>query len=279
MKKMISTFLVLFLFTLQVTAQVNMNPDPNGDPWWSGGGELLPPEQEALIPELQLTPESANSVLPDQVYNNDLMYFPPIFNQQGSSCVQAAEIGYTFTYEINRLRNVSAGVWDVENNRENLYHHLYTYNFLNNGSGSATTYYTHGFGIIKQNGCPMYNIYYDPALETDDKFKYWMNDYNNYVSGMQNRIEDYNYIFFDTDYSSLDNLKHWLADHGTEDETGGLAIISVLTGGWNPYNTLPLGTPHEGEYLITNLGTTIGTGTRADSIIFIEVVQIPKDNH
>lgn len=50
--------LVFIFFALIMNAQVNMNPDPNGDPWWSGDGVLPTPEEMAMIPELVLTPES-----------------------------------------------------------------------------------------------------------------------------------------------------------------------------------------------------------------------------
>ncbi|PID26338.1 MAG: hypothetical protein CR982_10835, partial [Candidatus Cloacimonadota bacterium] len=251
------------MISLQMKSQVlNVNPDPNGEPWLVGDGVLLPPEKEALIPEMFLTPESAALSLPEEVYNDELIYFPPIFYQQGGSCVQAAEIGYVFTYEMNRLRNVAAGIWDSANIRENLYHHLYTYNFLNQGNSSMPTFYTSGFSIIKENGCPMYNIYDDPALYSENKFKYWMTDFNKYVSGMRNRITEYYNIYFDYNYSSLETIKHWIADHNSINgsQTGGLAVISVNIGGWNTNNVLPAGTPHEGEKLITQLGTTAGTG-------------------
>ena len=239
---------------------VNINPDPNGEPWLTGDGVLLSPEDEALIPVMELTSESAALTLPDEVYNDELIYFPPIFYQQGASCVHAAEIGYNFTYEINRARNVAAGNWNTI--KENCYHHLFTYNFVNNGSGSTYTAYTGGFKIIKENGCPMYNVYDDPALYGPDKFKYWMTDYDKYASGMENRILEYYYISFNYNYSSLELLKHWISDHNSTigSQPGGLAIISVNTGGWIHNNTLPPGTPHEGEYLITQLGTTPGTG-------------------
>jgi hypothetical protein len=111
------------------------------------GDAVLPSAAEiAMIPELEITTESANRTLPYKVYNDELMYFPPIFNQVGSSCVHAAEIGYNFTYEINRARNVAAGNWD--SNKENCYHHLFTYNFVNNGSGSTYTSYTGGLQIL-----------------------------------------------------------------------------------------------------------------------------------
>jgi hypothetical protein len=236
-----------------------MNPDPNGEPWWSGDGVLPSAEEIAMVPELVLTAESENMLLPYKVYNDEHIFFPPIFYQEGSSCVHAAEIGYNFTYEINRARNVAAGVWIDPENREHLYHHLFTYNFVNKGVGSTYTSYMGGFKIIQENGCPSYEVYDDPALYTTDKFKYWMTDFENYNSGMSNQIFEYNYIYFNTAYSSLDNLKHWLADHGEGAGTGGLAVIAIYTSGWNPYSTIPSVSPEEpGEKMITQWGTENG---------------------
>jgi tetratricopeptide (TPR) repeat protein len=206
---------------------------------------------------LEITTASVNTLLPYKVYNNEQVFFPPIFLQEGSSCVHAAEIGYNFTYEINRARNVAAGNWN--SNKENCYYPLFTYNFVNDGSGATYTDYTGGFQIIKENGCPMYSVYDDPALNTANKFKYWMTDFNNYYSGMSNKISEYQLIPFSTTYSSLNDLKHWLADHGEGAETGGLAVIAVLTDGWNPYSTIPMASPEEhGKKLITQWGTSNG---------------------
>ena len=51
---------------------------------------------------------------------------PPIFDQgYSSSCVQCAEIGYVYTYELNRYKHVSAGShWHngIETDMQNLYH-------------------------------------------------------------------------------------------------------------------------------------------------------------
>lgn len=108
----------LIIITLQVNAQlVNLNPDPNGDPWWTGDGIIPTSEEISSVSRLILSPESVATPLPDTVYNNKRTYFPPIFQQNGQSCVQAAEIGYCFTYEINRVRGVAAGDWDT--NKEN----------------------------------------------------------------------------------------------------------------------------------------------------------------
>ena len=258
MKNLTFIYVLAFLtISLQLSAQVNMNPDPNGEPWWSGDAVLPSAEEIAMIPELVITLESENLLLPYKVYNDDHIFFPPILYQQGSSCVHAAEIGYNFTYEINRARNVAAGNWGT--NKENCYHYLFTYNFVNNGSGSTYTSFTGGFKIIKENGCPSYEVYDDPSLYSSDKFKYWMTDFENYNSGMSNQISEYNTIYFNTSYSSLDNLKHWLADHGEGAETGGLAIIAINTSGWNTNSTIPIESPEEpGEKMITQWGTSNG---------------------
>ena len=190
--------LVLVLIIVSTEAQTNINPDPNGDPWWAGGAIPLPPEEAALIPELTLSPESLLSPLPSAVNNSDYPYFPDILNQDGQSCIQVAEVSYMFTYEMNRVRGVEAGDWNPQQyNMENLYHYLYTYNFLNDGSYQTPTYYKSGYELVKENGCPMYSNYYDIALEGSGKFKYWMTDYNKYASGMENRISDYYNIYFD----------------------------------------------------------------------------------
>lgn len=161
--------LIIALFTLQTNAQVeNMNPDPDGKPWMAGGVKEPTAEELAeinAIPKLQLTTKSENTTLPNSVDNSTLDYWPGI-GYQGpyNNCAQYAGIHYTFTYEINRVRNTTA-------TNENTYHHNYTWNFLNNGSnnGSLTT---EGWDIVMENGCPTY-----PAFGGGDVgYKKWMSE-------------------------------------------------------------------------------------------------------
>jgi len=187
---------------------------------------------------------------------------PPVFDQGGSSaCVQVAEIWYSFAYEVNRLRNIYSGdnVGDT-NYWHNQYHPFYTYNFLNDGNGQSDTEYKSGFRIIKENGCPPYKYYDDPALQSsnDDKYKYWMNEFDNYKQGMYNKISGYENITWDSSYASIDLLKHWVADHNLGDSTGGLAIISVFTNGWKTYNAFLPCTPEEYQHYVSQWGTSGG---------------------
>ncbi|MCD4731382.1 MAG: hypothetical protein K8R74_12325, partial [Bacteroidales bacterium] len=80
---------------------------------------------ELKVPELYKGIDS--STLPADHDNSVWPYLRPGFNQHGYSCGQASSVGYNFTYEINRARNLPA---DVE---ENQYPPLYTWNFFNKG--------------------------------------------------------------------------------------------------------------------------------------------------
>jgi parallel beta-helix repeat protein len=247
--------LLTFCITLQSQAQIiNMNPDPLGEPWWSGGAVAPPPGTVSDAYEFIPSAASLATPLPSSAYNHNHVWFPYIYYQDGNSCVQVAEIFYTFAYEINRKRNVVAS---NPPNKTNLYHSLYTYNFLNQGSGISYTLFTSGFNIIKQNGCPSWDVFDDPALYNYlTKYKYWMTGYNNYYAGMLNTISKVNLFNYATSSTSLNNLKHWIADHGNGEATGGLAVIGVNTSGWDANGIVPGGSPyHAGEKFIASLGT------------------------
>jgi hypothetical protein len=263
--KKVSLLLVLAFgiisFSLNAQSQLtNINPDPNGEPWWVGN--LLIPEEEDMewITPLVLSEASISKDLPDFEDNSEEIWFPPVFNQlDDHSCASASEISYSFTYEINRIRNVAAGgSWiEANNDYENLYYRYYTYNFLNNGSGTTDTYLTHASHLVMQNGCPDLGTYWDPALLGPDKFKYWMTGHDKYVAGMQQKISEYHEIHFNVNYESLETLKHWIADHGNGEETGGLAVIAIRQTGYGQA-TLPEESPHFPDLYLTNWGTSGG---------------------
>ena len=91
-------FTIFLLTGIYIHAQVvNVNPDPNGDPWIAGDALPMLPEVEADLHIMQITPQSAAKTLPAVVKNNELMYMPPVFDQDSTaSCVQCAEVWYCF---------------------------------------------------------------------------------------------------------------------------------------------------------------------------------------
>ena len=165
--------IIILVFSLISSAQfVNINPDPNGDLWWVFAGEdSLCYDRDLCIehPPLILTSKSISKDLPYLVDNSEKKFFRPVFNQGAQVCVAAAKIGYIFTYEINRLRDVSA------EDSINLYSHYYEANYYNWWSEDST--FT-DLGIIptvetiKKNGIP--NMVDFDGLMIDPSY-HWVN--------------------------------------------------------------------------------------------------------
>lgn len=256
-KKNIFLLIVLGSMSLNIKAQlVNVNPDPNGDPWIVNDASL--PSQEALakVTPISLSAISLITPLDIAVDNSQLDYFPAIFDQGLSgACVQVAEIGYTFTYEINRSRNTVAGDW--ENDLTNIYHPFYTYNFLNNGLNVGTDYLS-GYNLITDNSCPAYEFYTDPALDDNAlKYLYWMTGYDNYYQGMSNKTTQTVSFSWSNTLESLELLKHWIAHHNEGiEEDGGLATIATFMGGYT-IGWIPDGSPEAGKHFIASWGNTL----------------------
>ena len=102
---------ILFILSINSNAQngsglINVNPDPNGDPWIVGGYKEPSIEELNSIKELIIPCETIKRAdLPYRINNSNNPYFPPIVLQEGGSCGQVSGIAYTFTYEINFRRD------------------------------------------------------------------------------------------------------------------------------------------------------------------------------
>lgn len=279
MKKVITLLSNLFLAILLLVS-LSLDGQITNEDTYISGDVIIDAVFNASLPEMVWSQEALVRDLPSSVDNSTLMegYMPPIFNQyQTGSCVQCAEIAYTFTYEMNRLRGVHAGTsWTgTEEQRENLYHPFYTYNYLNHGigDGQTGTYNGSGFKIVHENGCPSLNDYYDPVLNQHfypgtteasfDAVRRWMDGSEKYISASENRIEkngsyqgSYG-ISWESTYSSLDNIKRWLSNHNSSSNIGGLAVITVKFK-WDQIGTdrIPVGSPHANELILTSWAST-----------------------
>ncbi len=214
------TILILIFFTFSSFAQViNVNPNPNGEPWLIGGLRVPTEKEINEIPQLKIDTRNKTKDLPTSLDNSNLQYFRPVFNQTDGCCAQASGIAYNFTYEINRARGTSA------NTESNQFPTHYTYNFLNGGSGSNGSFYTDGWNIIKADGCPTVATYGGLAQDAT----YWMSGYTNYKSGMNNRVAE----IFRIDVSTpegLETLKYWMYNHGDGSANGGIVNFSAGIG-------------------------------------------------
>lgn len=250
--KKILPFLVLLLSIPAWSQQqaVNVNPDPNGEAWIVGGLRELTAQDYIKLEALPKLRQSANfrntRDLPFSVDNTIHDCFRPVFNQEGGSCGQASGIAYNYTYEVDRIRGLSA------NTPTNQYPTHYTWDFLNGGNGGGSWYWD-GWEIINANGVPDVETYGGHFASGGDTR--WMSGYDEYYAGMQNRTLEVYSIDISTP-EGLQTLKQWMYDHGDESPIGGLANFGAGATGYNQ-PTLPYGTPQAGKAVITQWGTSV----------------------
>lgn len=186
---------------------------------------------------------STPSVLPESVDNSQEIFFRPVFNQSGGSCGQASGIGYAFTYEMSRARNVSAAL------EENQFPTHYTWNHLNGGAGGGSWYYD-GWQIIKDNGCPTVQTWGGMA-GNDTR---WLSGYDNYYAGLENVVSSYERINNVHTPEGLMLLKQWLHDAGDGSAIGGVTCFAAWISG-SDYVDLPSGTKEAGKQMLTQWGS------------------------
>ena len=234
------TFITLILCCLFLLGNAQ-----NRDEELSKHLKALTPEDEALLKSLPvktMPADYATRSLPAVVDNSQYIYMRPAFNQEHYACGQASLIGYNFTYEMARERNVPA------NNTDNQYPTHFAWNFMNGGGGYYGVSYLHSAQILKNCGTPNVTTYGGMAA---GGFTRWMSGYDNYLEAMENRITTISQLPVGTE-EELQVLKYWLYDHLEGSEYGGLASFyaQYLT----VYQTLPSGTPESGRYVITSFG-------------------------
>ena len=150
------------------------------------------------------------------VDNSILKFFPPIFNQKGSSCGQASGIGYLYTYELNILLNRAA------NSTKNVASYMYTWNYINEAKGYGS-WPGQGWDIINENGAITEYDFHTSS------FTEWANGYDKYYRGMFYGIKKQSYINVGSDPDAAINaLKQYLIDHGNGSEYGGCVIFTAM---------------------------------------------------
>jgi len=198
------------------------------------------------LPQAVLPDFLKNRDLPSIINNDSLPYFRPVFNQSGSSCGQSAGVGYNFTYEINRARQLPADT------NINQYPTHFVYNFMSGGSGYFGVNYMHSFEILRTLGTP--NVAEFGGMSNDGET--WISGYDFYYSAMKNRIREVRNIRVDNPEGLL-TLKHWLVNHLEGAATGGIANFNAGSP-WN-LSSLPPGSPEAGKKVIANFAQTYAT--------------------
>ncbi|MBN2776869.1 MAG: T9SS type A sorting domain-containing protein [Bacteroidales bacterium] len=174
------------------------------------------------IPEIYFTDEAPE--LPDNVWNHKLEYFPnSLFDQIDiPNCGQASGIYYCMTYMFNKAYQRSA-------DSTNTFDPNFTFNFLSGGDGHFGVSTFDAWNIVKSQGNPSldtYNAQEFPGYNAENDFRktQWMNNYDNYLKSMSNKISEYYSIDLKTEEDLL-LLKHFLHDGFKPAENGNIGIF------------------------------------------------------
>lgn len=205
-----------------------------------------------IIPTIKWHAENVGN-LPNSVDNSTLKYFPPIINQLGGSCAQASNVGYMFTYEINRLLDRDAS---TPNNR---FSYLYAWNLVNDGRDKGS-FGPEGLNIAMANGIITEEDF--PEQITGYQF-YWASGYDKYFTGMHYRVKTFLNIEV-VDMDGINQVKQYLYNKNEPGRPGGIVTISSKAGNWKFDNNYS--GPSETGYrcLMTKLSTT---GAHAMTIV------------
>ena len=191
---------------------------------------------------------------PPSVDNSTSAAFPPIFNQIGGSCAQAATIGYMFTYEVNSLLGRSADI------PENRFSYLYSWNFINGGRDEGSLSWD---GILLSKYSGMMSEADFPVQTSAYSFR-WASGYDKYFRAMHYRVKAFEYM----DAGSAEGvlaLKRYLYDGGERGGKGKVAVFSSASIGWKMddsydgpsqtgYRSILLGLPVDGAHAMTIVG-------------------------
>lgn len=204
----------------------------------------IPRQRVKFMPQ-----RKATSPLPPSVDNSTSIYFPPIINQIGGSCAQAASIGYLFTYEMNRLLNRNA-----KTSADNRFSYLFAWNMLNEGEDQGG-FASEGLFLAKQYGMMTQKDYGNSG---NYQFR-WASGYDKYLNAMRYRVESI--LVYD---DSIPLMKRYLYDAGNGSGTGGIMVFSGMAGSWT-INDKYDGPSRTGYHsLLTHLATD---GSHAMSIV------------
>ena len=206
----------------------------------------LTPQDEIMLmslPQLKLPADYANRELPYMVDNSTQIFMRPAYQQDGLSCGQASSIGYAFTYEMARARNLDASL------TQNQYPSHFAWNFMNGGDGYYGVSSLHSMQILKEYGMP--NVVDYGGTMGYGGPRRWMSGYDQYYNGMHNRITKASQIQVGTPEGLL-ILKHWLHSHLDNSEVGG--VVNFYAQHMSVYTMLPYGTPEAGKYVLTTFG-------------------------
>ncbi len=219
--------------------------------FWKGNSQnmLTEHDQTQLLntPVLMVPPSVLNTPIPYAVNNANSYFMPYVFYQEDYSCAQASSLVYLFTYELAVRRNRYV-LFDNPYHKFHIPSH-FAWNFYNEANSFQGVSFMDTWHLIKTAGSPFTPDWGDSYAGGATK---WMSGYSKYYEGMKNRIVEMYAIPTHTE-AGINTLRHWIANHCSDDPQGGCANIFISNN--IPYHTLPSGTEEAGKHIYTGLYT------------------------
>lgn len=251
LKRLYFSIIIAFFFLVLSIPVIAQNDTKNGiqdaSRFYSKNASTLTLQDSMSlfsIQELTLPKSYRNGFryLPWVVDNSTSPFLRWIYYQSALECGQAAGIAYTFTFEINRMRNIAS------DHISRQYPTHFAWNFKNGGTNKGVCA-METWDVIRTAGTPTVEEWGGTPSYGGEKR--WASGYDLYYSAMKNRI----YEVFSIPVGNpegLQILKYWLHDHLDGSSTGGLAVFysSYISNGYT-FPVLPAGTPEAGEKVIT----------------------------
>ncbi|MBU4486695.1 MAG: hypothetical protein KKD38_07175 [Candidatus Delongbacteria bacterium] len=239
---------------------INVNPDPKGEPWYTGG--LVQNDENDLflsaLPRMTIPDDDIGIDLPASYDITESEYFRNIFTQSDGSCAQASMIGYIYTYKANKVNNATPATLPI-----NQYPTHFTYNFVNNNSGGRFSTFEQAIRISSELGIPNSEAWKE---ETGDylagEIGIWMSGYEKYKEALHTKskltdqpnggyVIDVNCDDNQSALETLSNVKYYLSEQMVTDQN--ISIDGPLSIGMN----MGLGADYEFALISLGIGNPI----------------------
>lgn len=247
-------YLFLFILTFishQIKAQITLETLHLDSLYEASPNWFLERDEQFLksVPVLNIDQRQLNQPIPSYVNNAQSHFFPYIFYQVALECAQASSLTYLFSYELAVRRNRPL-LYDTPYNKYHIPSH-FAWNFCNSGTNRGVSFMD-TWQVIRTAGSPFTPDWGTSYFEGGEKK--WLSGYDKYYRGMQNRIVEMYAIPTHTE-EGINTLKHWIANHCSDDIRGGCANFYCRH--QSPNGTLPQGTPEAGKAVMVQFSTSV----------------------
>lgn len=254
-------FVASICFAQNSKENINLNPDPEGSPWFIDGYQesvnkvFISKEKIEKISNTLLMKKDA---LPVRIDHSFSTYMRPVFSQDGGSCGSASRICYMFGYEINNYRNADASL------RENIFPSHFTWMLTGQNSSKEQMAIFNGVPNSIDYGGDTYSKIFGKSgigWPTDESDYGWMDGFDRWRNAMDNRLESNSFLSLSTP-ENLEILKSWMHDHhgdATFNE-GGVAGAGVAIGNVTIVK-IPSGLHEAGKDIVKKWGSQVDHGT------------------